>query len=269
MIRQLRTRHGRITNTAPVNWKHSRNQSLIAWYLALPGRTEGGETWGDLVGRHPGTLNSFSSGYGWQDTERPGGYSQIGLDGSSSYISTPTNILTYTCTLSAWVNITNYASANYPEAISATSGCELRLGGSSGKPQFAINTGIATSPNALVNGTWTHITGTFDGSTVKIYTNGIISASASYTYSTGISGQFYIGGRGASLFWPGALDDLSIWNRTLSPPEIYQLYTLSRLGYPGVLNRFDRSGWLGAVAGGIVPWALDYNLSNEFSFLGY
>jgi hypothetical protein len=95
---------------------------------------------------------------------------------------------------------------------------------------------IATSPLALNN--WYFIAGTYDGSTQRIYVNGNLISSASwsnaFTITTGISV-----GRDYELniqYFRGIIDELEIFNRALSAAEISDLYNnygYSTPNYPG------------------------------------
>ena len=71
--------------------------------------------------------------------------------------------------------------------------------------------------------TWTHVTGTFDGSTLKFYINGSLAASQAYSggavsHSTA---DLTIGsGSGGSFVWNGHVDELGIYNRALTLAEV-------------------------------------------------
>lgn len=85
----------------------------------------------------------------------------------------------------------------------------------------AIATGITT-------GSWQHIVGTWDGSTVRAYVNGTVGGTtASFAGPLGYSGNdLNIGAsNGVYVFhFDGSIDDVRIYNRALSQFEISQLY---------------------------------------------
>lgn len=81
------------------------------------------------------------------------------------------------------------------------------------------NSGVTIS-----TGSYQMMTLTYDGSTARFYKNGINLANNSYsvTFSSGI--DYSIGGSLDSLSFDGAIDEVGIWNRTLSASEITKLY---------------------------------------------
>ncbi len=96
-----------------------------------------------------------------------------------------------------------------------------------------------SAANVIPLNTWTHVAATKTssnlGSTIRIYVNG---AETSYPDS-GTDGAGGINADGAynawigediygSLAFQGAIDDLRVYNRTLSPVEVQQLYNMGR-----------------------------------------
>ena len=71
---------------------------------------------------------------------------------------------------------------------------------------------------------WTHLCGTFDGSTAILYINGKIMGSSSVSWSTSTGSTLQIGRHvdGSSAF-TGAIADLRIYNRLLNDGEINEL----------------------------------------------
>jgi len=55
-------------------------------------------------------------------------------------------------------------------------------------------------------------------------------------------------GTTASKFWPGAIADVGVWNRGLRNSEVVQLYQESLLDYPNMLNRQNRTLFVGRKA---------------------
>ena len=78
------------------------------------------------------------------------------------------------------------------------------------------------------NNTFTHITGTFDGSSVRIYKDGILFGETKFngTYNNYTAIPITIGAKSDStmqFYWSGAIDDLQIYNTVLSLDEINDL----------------------------------------------
>ena len=67
---------------------------------------------------------------------------------------------------------------------------------------------------------WIHLAATFDGSTFKFYTNGVLAATGSGTLGPPNTADLIIGGSGACEFFDGLIDEVSIYNRALAPAEV-------------------------------------------------
>jgi hypothetical protein len=84
---------------------------------------------------------------------------------------------------------------------------------------------------------WTHVVGTFDGSKVRLYINGVKKdeqpAAITLTHSTSplLIGQSQ--GSGAGYHWDGKIDEVALWNRALADGEVAQLYNCGKANpYP-------------------------------------
>ena len=97
---------------------------------------------------------------------------------------------------------------------------------------------VGTNPNAILLNQWTHITLTYENSTLKLYLNGLLSATSSIPYSTldfswpalgnststNLIGASYPVSPGLCNFFSGVIDDFGTWNRALTQQEITNLY---------------------------------------------
>jgi len=86
---------------------------------------------------------------------------------------------------------------------------------------------------------WTQVAITYDGAVVKIYINGLWSASSAATSGTPNADAMYLG-RKNNEYWYGLLDNSANYNRALSASEIALLYRetfcmFERLISPGLL----------------------------------
>ncbi len=77
---------------------------------------------------------------------------------------------------------------------------------------------------------WSHIAFTGDSSGIKIYINGVLSRSGGAAWGPpNTSGSAYIGTyNGDNEFFSGYIDDVRVWNRSLSAAEIKAVYDLYR-----------------------------------------
>ncbi|MFH2141136.1 MAG: LamG-like jellyroll fold domain-containing protein, partial [Bacteroidota bacterium] len=80
--------------------------------------------------------------------------------------------------------------------------------------------GVALDGNTAVAGNWTHLAGTYDGNSVKLYVNGILANETSYYGGIGPGNTgLYIGGLSWNFFY-GLIDEVRIWNITRNQSEI-------------------------------------------------
>lgn len=143
-------------------------------------------------------------------------------------------------TVSAWVypydQGGNYSSYNYNYIYSNARDCCNPYNGIdfrivNGNIDFGICNGdrysaTGGSPSSEV---WSHVIGTYDGSTIKVYLNGNQVASNGYTGGVGSPSTYdnYIGGMGHGpdqYILDGKLSNLRVYNRALSQSEVNQLY---------------------------------------------
>ena len=101
---------------------------------------------------------------------------------------------------------------------------------------------------AVVLGRWAHLVGTYDGSTVRLYVNGILSASAGggYTANTGavlsIGATHYTDTSWANQF-TGALDEVAVYPTALSQGRIQAHYLLARSYQDTILDSGASGYW--------------------------
>lgn len=155
-----------------------------------------------------------------------GMYAQAGaalnFDGSNDDVDVPHNALfniTNSITIEAWVNTSNGTTEQYITAKNNDSWFLAIDGGfgAPGKASFYLNNvapiGWLYSTTTISDGNWHHIAGTYDGTVMKIYVDGVLENQSirSGTISTG-SNAVEIGSRGGALNWDGAIDEVRIWN---------------------------------------------------------
>jgi hypothetical protein len=93
--------------------------------------------------------------------------------------------------------------------------------------QFQISgSGFNTlnSDQGIVAGQWTHVTATYDGNQMQIYINGRLDAERSEDDSIGSSGgmplQIGAGASASQKFFSGQIDEVRIWDRSLTKFEL-------------------------------------------------
>ncbi len=88
---------------------------------------------------------------------------------------------------------------------------------------------LATSSFTPTPGTWYHIALTYDGSTLTLYVNDEVVASAATSRTIGYDGHAFLIGADSnneqvSFFFPGLIDEVEIFDRALSADEIQSIY---------------------------------------------
>ncbi len=205
------------------------------YYASNPGCTNCNTQIKDMSGNgHDGTLNTATILY-----NNTGGL--MNFNGSTDYVTIGTN--------SAYSSLTNITldfwcyptrSANYEYLISNSRDCCGSYNGynlvfSNSVPGFAIWNGtadgaFASSPITLNN--YYHIVGTYDGSVINLYVNGVLSRTTNSTLGIGTPATYttYIGGMGYSptLSYQGYIGSSRIYNRALSYAEVVQNFNDGR-----------------------------------------
>lgn len=156
--------------------------------------------------------------------------------------------------ISAWVNYTPPGSGNDPYIVRRVGGDSMWLyvqAASPLKAVFGFYDGAykqVTTTGAIPTNQWTNIVGAYDGATLSIYINGIFNnnlpASGTMINQGGdvLIGNYNKGNMG---IWSGLIDQVQIWNRSLTQNEITQIYNfgpseISRLGLSNeTLNKIN------------------------------
>ncbi|MFQ6119136.1 MAG: LamG-like jellyroll fold domain-containing protein [Methanosarcinales archaeon] len=158
------------------------------------------------------------------------------FDGVDDYVEVPDSPgldITDAITIEAWVKPLTLTSNTYPMWKVNTYGLGygiLIIGGASDKYQFAFHDGgswqyvnTATSPTI---GNWYHIVGTFDGLNIRIYVNGALENTASYSGGINPTTNTLVIGSGSPTVghFNCIIDEVRIYNRALSAEEIKAHY---------------------------------------------
>ena len=166
-------------------------------------------------------------------------YAQNGLsfDGTNDQVNcgndTSVQITGMAITLEAWIYPTSWQTniwqGNIINKESLAGGGYMLRCGAGGKLNFNIGSGpgwneISSSANILTLNTWQHVAGTYDGSFLRIYLNGVIVDSLvktiSMANSTSALGVGYAPIYAGSRNFPGKIDEVRVWDVTRSGAEI-------------------------------------------------
>jgi hypothetical protein len=105
-----------------------------------------------------------------------------------------------------------------------TSGFELHIG-TDGIPLVTMRNGSSytdtKAASAVTMGLWVHLAVTFDGSSCKLYVNGVLSATSTISSFTAGSNAFNIGRRAdGGCRFNGKIDEVRVWNNARSIDQI-------------------------------------------------
>jgi hypothetical protein len=154
-------------------------------------------------------------------------------DGSDIEIpDSPSLDISNAITLAAWIK-TDGGGYAQPRIVTK-SVYQIGLSDTSLSPQIffdiqPIAPGVVQSaPISLSENDWIFIAATYDGSSMCLYTNGVLAAQVSNPGSIGVNSNGVGIGSGIAAggtdYFKGYIDGVRIYNRALSPTEIQQLY---------------------------------------------
>jgi hypothetical protein len=174
----------------------------------------------------------------------------LSFDGIDDYVEIPDSaslrVPDPSVTVSVWVNRFSH-DANYEgiitkwEQVGNFKGF-LMQSMVDGSIRFLIGNGPTHSRATAVitDNEWVHLLGTYDGSTIKLFKNGVLVSSVSFGGGTYTTNPVEIGRRihGATAYFNGLIDEVRIFNRALSEEEIKFLYQegLKKLQNSGMLQ---------------------------------
>lgn len=137
-----------------------------------------------------------------------------------------------TLTIEAWVYPNGFQAAVWQGCVIAKdgpgdNGYLLRVG-NGGQVNFNIGSNPGswneiTSVATIANNTWSHIAGTYDGTTMRLYINGVEVASGALSNNVGSTTNSLM--IGEDPWWsgrefPGRIDEVMIWNTARSATQI-------------------------------------------------
>jgi len=84
-------------------------------------------------------------------------------------------------------------------------------------------TGIQTALGVVTPGVWQHVAGTWDGTTIRLYVDGVELASDASMTGPGLpatANEVVLGDNSINESFAGSIDEVRVWNITRSPAEI-------------------------------------------------
>ncbi|GAG42673.1 unnamed protein product, partial [marine sediment metagenome] len=167
------------------------------------------------------------------------------FDGGGDYVdcgSGDSLIFTGAFTVSTWVNL-NVIDSNPGGIVSNGHSSGYILFYASNYFKFYVNSAgwkIVKYPTTPTANQWYHVVGRYDGSDITIYVNGIqgetLSVGSITDYSGVATGIGVYSMQRKEMYFNGLIDEVAIYNRSLSSDEIYQQYVSN-------LNKYDTDKW--------------------------
>ncbi|MDD5688349.1 MAG: fibronectin type III domain-containing protein [Elusimicrobia bacterium] len=184
---------------------------------------------------------SWSSIPTWKTTG--GNENMLYFNGTADYVNCVngeglTNLINK-ITVSAWINWTKPSDADQQIAVGRSGdwrfgdmGASNNTWGFYAPAPYNGTGGWAPSGVTVPQNEWHHMVFTYNGSTAKIYKDGILAKQASVTGNLGINNNVFIGARNnANSYFGGYIDEVGIWERTLSAEEIAVMYNSCAVKY--------------------------------------
>lgn len=194
-----------------------------------------------------GLLNNISTETPNYALDFDGADDYVNLDNTMNTVLAGTNQLT----VEAWVYRTVTKTFHTVVGNYATGSLQFLIRLDNDKPSFWVsNTGVpnlsAIGATSVPLNTWTHLAGTYDGSTIRVYVNGILDGSTAMTgpISAGSSSVTIGGNPGAPAgeLMQGMIDEVRVWTVARTQQQIANYKNEKLFGSePGLLAYHDFS----------------------------
>jgi hypothetical protein len=150
------------------------------------------------------------------------------LDGASKIVFPSLSVKGKSMTMSAWIKygtpgaglqvmLTAFTGAGAGPALVQVSN---KLGLSVSTP--STNTAVGND----VDAGWHHLASTYDGVDIKVYVDGVLSATVNHPGSMDDSKRDMIVGFFSGSYWKGYIDELRVYNTVLTAGDIQKLIAL-------------------------------------------
>ena len=132
---------------------------------------------------------------------------------------------------------------------------------------------VICSPLAISQNNWTHLTSTYDGSSLNLYINGSLAQSVTANGAVDIgAGPLQIGASYFGEYFQGLIDEVRIYSRALGATEVQQIYqqsvvslpfdfSISNSGNKTVIAGFSTSNSINAALSSGNPQAVSFSVS--------
>jgi glucose/arabinose dehydrogenase len=195
----------------------------------------GGTTAGDETGANPGTYQGAPT-LGLAGALASNSNTAASFNGSSQYVNVPSSAslnVSSGVTVEAWAKpaampglgnsgtiAMKATDPPYAYWLQVTDNDRAKFGVGIGGVNRPISAG-----GVVTTGSWYHLVGTYDGSIQRLYVNGALVASQPLTGSVdSVAGNFRIGTTRATEWFNGAIDEVAVYNKALTPAQVQAHY---------------------------------------------
>jgi concanavalin A-like lectin/glucanase superfamily protein len=201
------------------------------WRLDETSGTTANDSFGSNNGTYTGT---FTLG-------QPGplsGYSNSAtkFNGTNAYVNVPyaAALNTANWTAETWVQLASLPAGDYFLMSSRNGSAGWLLYASSTAWNVESWTGpVNVTGGVATVGAWTHVAATYDGTTLRLYANGVLAGSHSLSYTAQSADAVLIGAGGNPSipggFTPGVFAHAAVYNTALSAPTVASHYAVGAL----------------------------------------
>ncbi|MDQ3898297.1 MAG: family 16 glycosylhydrolase [Actinomycetota bacterium] len=203
------------------------------WRLGEPSGTVAA----DAMGRNPGAyVNGVRQGQGSLLPADPANPSAT-FDGANDIVSVASNATlspTAAVTVEAWVRPTAIpASGQFASVVTKAESYSIQFNG----PRLEFTTmrsgvrrRVQAPAGAVVAGQTYHVVGTYDGTTQRLYVNGVQVASAAFSGALGTNNNRVLVGSwdAASEFLNGTVDDVAVYGKALTAAQVTNHFNKGR-----------------------------------------
>ncbi len=239
-------------NTGGGETVFSSTNLVAQWNLnATSGTAANNDAEGTSCGGTPancdGTLTNFhdTSGQdvggtnpsGWTTNNRRWGAGALMFDGVNDYVQVTDNAALDVGTSfsgEAWIRTKNVSGVIFRKTAAGSEDKNMQID-ANGKAAFYLYNAFGgaglTSNKTVTDDQWHYLVGTYDGTTAKLYIDGVLDNSKAAAGDIGDStGDLYFGQSGAgTLYFMGIIDSLRWYTRTLSASEILSNYNAGNI----------------------------------------
>ena len=174
-------------------------------------------------------------------------------------------------TLEAWIRRTSNTPYWQVVLTKGSSGEEYGLSVSGDRTlQFELGEnwagrGLETSNGVVPFNTWVHVAGVWDGSTMRVYVNGVYQGVTPYSSPvTATDDPFVVGAANLDDIyeeWYGQIDEIRLWNVARTEQEIHSASATALIGdEPGLVAYWNFDEGAGQIASDVTSNGYDLNL---------